>query len=178
MISPIRALQAIKIQREPLDWSAVYTDQLPRVYNYFRYRVTDEALAEDLTSQTFEKAWRSRESYRQDLSGVSAWLFRIAQHVAVDYYRKKKPQVPLDEENALEDGPTPEENVDRTDALVRLESLLDGLSQREHNLIALKYGAEMNNREISRLVGLSESNVGTILCRVVKRLHSRWEESG
>ena len=42
------------------NWDAVYAEQLPRVYNFFRYRLRDTAAAEDLTSQTFEKAWRAR----------------------------------------------------------------------------------------------------------------------
>ena len=45
---------------EDLDWDAVYADQAPRVYNYFRFRLGRTADAEDLTARTFEKAWRSR----------------------------------------------------------------------------------------------------------------------
>lgn len=45
---------------------------------------------------------------------------------------------------------------------------------RERELIALKYGAGINNRLIAQLTGLSESNVGTILHRVVQTLRSRW----
>jgi hypothetical protein len=41
------------------DWDAVYADQLPRVYNFFRYRFGVTADAEDLTARTFEKAWRA-----------------------------------------------------------------------------------------------------------------------
>src|SRR5580765_5538052 len=39
------------------DWDALYAEQLPRVYNFFRYRVGDGPVAQDLTSATFEKAW-------------------------------------------------------------------------------------------------------------------------
>lgn len=44
-----------------LDWDALYADQLPRLYNYFRFRAGTDADAEDLTAHTFERAWRSRE---------------------------------------------------------------------------------------------------------------------
>jgi len=40
----------------------VYAEQLPKVYNFFRYRLRDHAIAQDLTATTFEKAWRSRDS--------------------------------------------------------------------------------------------------------------------
>ena len=59
-----------------------YRAELPRVYNFFRYRVGNDQIAEDLTSETFEKAWRNRERYRYDLAAFSTWLFTIARRVA------------------------------------------------------------------------------------------------
>jgi RNA polymerase sigma-70 factor (ECF subfamily) len=52
--------------------------------------------------------------------------------------------------------------------------LCAALPARERELVALKYGAVINNRMIAQLTGLSESNVGTILHRVVETLRERW----
>src|SRR5262245_26117942 len=82
--------------KEP-DWEALYAEQLPRIYNFFRYRVAAGTVAEDLTSITFEKAWRSRLRYRRDLSSFSTWLFTIARNVAVDYFRRERTEVSLDD---------------------------------------------------------------------------------
>jgi RNA polymerase sigma factor (sigma-70 family) len=57
-----------------------------------------------------------------------------------------------------------------------LQSFLLELSEREHDLVALKYGAGLSNREIARTMGLSESNVGSILHRTVTNLRKRWDE--
>ena len=73
-----------------------YRAELPRVYNFFRYRVGDDQIAEDLTSVTFEKAWRNRERYRYDLASFSTWLFTIARRVAQDYFRKHHKEIPPD----------------------------------------------------------------------------------
>src|SRR3970282_1347034 len=64
------------------DWDAVYADQLPRVFNFFRYRFGPTADAEDLTARTFEKAWRARQRYRRDLASFATWLMSIARNVA------------------------------------------------------------------------------------------------
>ena len=64
---------------------------MPRIYNYFRFRVGTDADAEDLTAHTFGRAWRARERYRQDLAGFSTWLFAIAHNVAVDFLRARRP---------------------------------------------------------------------------------------
>src|SRR5881628_144471 len=88
------------------DWDALYAEQLPRVYNFFRYRVADGAVAEDLTSITFEKAWQARHRYRRDLAGFRTWLLTIARNVAVDHYRARREHVPLDEAAGVVGGAT------------------------------------------------------------------------
>nr|HNH84167.1 RNA polymerase sigma factor [Acidobacteriota bacterium] len=75
------------------DWEALYKEELPRIFNFFRYRVGDASLAEDLTSTTFEKAWQHRDRYRRDLAGFSTWLFTIARNVASDHFRRHTVQV-------------------------------------------------------------------------------------
>ncbi len=159
-----------------VDWEKLYADELPRIYNFFRYRVADGSVAEDLTSTTFEKAWRARERYRRDRSGFSTWLLTIARNVATDYFRRRRQEVSLDEIRQQPDDQTPEELAERHDDFARLSLLLDSLTDRERELLALKYGAQLTNRAISRLTGLSESNVGTILHRLTLSLRAAWSE--
>ena len=162
------------VSAEELDWDALYAEQMPRVYNYFRFRVGTDADAEDLTARTFERAWRARERYRQDLAGFSTWLFTIAHNVAVDFLRSRRPQVSLDVVQEMAADGTPEEDAARHSDLERLTILAASLSEREQELIALKYGAALDNRLIARLTRLTESNVGTILHRAVQTLRRQW----
>src|SRR5688500_725693 len=163
------------ISRDEVDWDVVYAEQLPRVLNFFRYRCGNVADAEDLTSITFEKAWRGRDRYRRDKGAFSTWLFTIARNAAVDHYRARAPVVPLDEAAmAAVAAATPEDESARRSDAARLAELLKTLTDRDRELIALKYGAEMSNRDIARATGLSESNVGTILYRATQALRERW----
>jgi len=157
------------------EWDAVYAEQLPRVYNYFRYRVGHGPVAEDLTSVTFEKAWRSRDRYRRDLAGFGTWLFVIARRVAIDHYRTARRHAPLEAAAAVPGGPTPEEIAERRSDGERLARLLAGLSETDRELVALKYGAGLTNRAIARLTGLGESNVGTRLHRRIEDLRAAWD---
>jgi RNA polymerase sigma-70 factor (ECF subfamily) len=156
------------------DWEAVYAEQLPRIYNYFRYRLGNETVAEDLTSRTFEKAWRERHRYRRDFAGVATWLLRIARNTAVDHLRTSHEHEPLEEAaDAPADG-TPEEEAVIHSNFVRLIALVSALPERERELLALKYGAGATNRAIAEVTGVSESNVGTILHRTVQKLRTEW----
>lgn len=162
------------IGREP-DWDAVFSDELPRVYNFFRYRFGDAPDVEDLTSRTFEKAWRARDRYRRDLAGFSTWLVSIARHVAIDHVRARRAYLPIEAaEPVASPARTPEEAAIHHSEADRLASLLATLPDRERELIALKYGAGLTNRAIARATGLSESNIGTILHRAVTALRGRW----
>src|SRR5688572_30142046 len=152
-------------ETDELDWDAIYADQLPRIYNYFRFRLGRSAEVEDLTSRTFEKAWRGRARYKRDRAGFATWLFAIAQNVGTDYLRSHRAHVSIDAAFDAAGQDTPQENIERESDLARLTALTARLPARERDLIALKYGAAINNRLIAQLTGLTESNVGTILQR-------------
>jgi len=162
------------IATEP-DWDEVYAAELPRVLNFFCYRLGHDADAEDLTARTFEKAWRARHRYRRDLAGLSTWLLTIARHVAIDHLRARQRYEPLDAAAAVPSPEhTPEHRVVQQSDAQRLAALLATLEPRQRELIAMKYGAGMTNRAIAQATGLSESNVGTILHRAVEILRGRW----
>jgi len=160
---------------DSINWKDVYDQLLPRVFHFFFYKTGDKLTAEELTSITFEKAWTSRGNYNQDVGAFQFWLFGIAQKVAVDHFRRNRHEVPFD---ALEvaSSQNVEWEIESQADHERLASILTILSERERLLVSLKYGAELNNREIARQIGLSESNVGTILFRAVAKLRDEWEQ--
>jgi len=157
-----------------LDWNALYADYLPRVYNYFRFRLGRHTDIEDLTSRTFEKAWRARAGNSSDLAAFSTWLFKIAQNVGTDYLRSERSYVPLEKAPEIAAVGTPQEAAEHDSDLAKLGRLTAELTERERELIALKYGGDINNRLIAKLTGLSESNVGVILHRAVQTLKAQW----
>jgi len=170
-----RVLKGAYTLAEEIDWEAAYKEYLPRVYNFFRYRVSDESLVEDLTAATFEKAWRGRARFQRDLSAFSTWLFTIARNVATDHFRRRGRGLPLEAVRERADPASLEETIQRKQDSARLRALLSRLPVRERELVAFKYGAGLNNREIARLTRLSESNVGTILHRTVEKLRIELE---
>lgn len=162
------------VPSEDINWDSVVNDELPRLYNYFRYRLGDETVAEELTSVVLEKAWTKRHRYRKDRAAFSTWLFAIAQKEVLMYLRKRRVTLPISMAEAVT-GDTTEDMVQHTQDIRQLSYLLTNLPEREREILALKYGADLNNREIAVVMELSESNVGTILNRVLQRLHGQWK---
>ena len=159
---------------EDINWDSVVNNELPRLYNYFRYRLGNESVAEELTSTVLEKAWTKRHRYRKDRAAFSTWLFAIAQNEVIAYLRKRRITLPISMVEKVTSEST-ESIAEQAQDLGQLSRLLANLPEREREIVSLKFGADLNNREISVVTGLSESNVGTILSRVLQRLREQME---
>ncbi|MEN6327157.1 MAG: sigma-70 family RNA polymerase sigma factor [Syntrophomonas sp.] len=144
-----------------------------RIYNYIRYRIGDTYEAEDLTSQVFEQVLRKYDTYRPEKAPFEVWLFAIAHHAVTDYHRKRKHSLwfSLDKVKELISGrPTPEEACLREENRHELLLALAKLGDRERNIIAMRFAANLKNREIASLLGISENNVGIIVYRTLRQL--------
>lgn len=157
------------------DFAEKYRTYLPRILNYMRLRIGDEALAQDLTATTFERAYAAIDSLRSE-EAFGGWLFTIARNVVRQYYRDRHAEVALDDIAARVDpAPSPEGQALDAAELREILAGLESLSEREREIIRLKFIGELKNREIAPIMGLSESNVGVILYRALKKLRSRLE---
>lgn len=174
------AFEKAKVTQEAMasevDWAAGYEELLPRVYYYFCLRAGNRMDAEDLTAATFERAWRDRDRYRKDLGRFTNWLFGIAHHILISHYRKKQREHPSDLEEKIDNtSRSIEEDTAQKEQFERIVSVLESRPEREREVFSLKYGAKLTNRSISKMTGLTESNVGTILHRIVARLREELE---
>ena len=100
----------------------------------------------------------------------------LARRAAIDYYRRRRPALPLEEAALASDPYGVEDTAQEHADFAQLVALLARLADRERELVALKYGAGLTNRDIARLSGLSESNVSTILSRVTQQLRAQWKD--
>lgn len=160
------------------DFVGLYDGHFAKVYNYVSYRVGDAAAADDVTSRVFERALDRLETYDRAAGPVEAWLFGIARNAVADHFRARRwlswlPDGLLEERPARE--PRHEDVLARDESLEELRRALERLAPRERELLALKFGAQMTNRDIAAHLGLGESNVGVILHRALAKLKAALE---
>jgi RNA polymerase sigma-70 factor (ECF subfamily) len=165
-----------------VDWEAAYWELTPRLYNFFRYRLagaraSDDQTAQDLTAQVMLRAWRYRARYAHDLGAFEGWAFGIARNVFHDHLRAQVIELSLDAVLELADDESVEAEIEGQRDAEHLAALLARLPAREQELVALKYGAGLTNRAIAAALNLSESNVGSLLHRIVRKLRAAWEEA-
>jgi len=160
-------------------FTALYEEHMTYVFRYINYRVGNRSEAEDLTAVVFEKALAAFHRYDRKKAAPQTWLLTIARNTVTDYFRKssKRSSLPLESAVGIESAdPSPQEETERREEYERLHVCLATLAQREQEIISLKFGAELNNRQIASLVGLSENNVGTVLFRAVSKLRNCFKD--
>lgn len=161
------------------EFAELYRAHIGAVYNYCLFRVGNGAVAEDLTADTFERAWRAHPRYEPERAEFATWLFAIGRRVVADWERQRarRPLVTLEEQQP-DSRPSPEAEVEAAESAQQLRQLVLGLPPQEQELIALKFGAGMSNRQIAALLGKGESAIGSALFRAMQKLRMQVRNTG
>ncbi len=156
------------------NFDSIYVYYVDKIKNYLRPKVSnDEFTAEDLTSQTFEKAIKNIRKFKWQGASFSAWLYTIANNTLIDFYRKNKNTADISEdfyENIKDNSKLIEESLIENDTKSRIQLILGNLTKREKEVVKLKFYEGYTNKAIAKKLGLSETNIGTIIYRATKKL--------
>ena len=137
---------------------------IKRVYAYAAYRLGDGPEAEDATSETFERALRYRKSYDPRKGEPIAWLLGIAKR-CIDGGWSTTEFASEDLDSV--DTTNVEEDTVRRLTMARAVGTLD---ERDRELIALRYGADLTARQIAELLGARTNAIEVALHRALGRL--------
>jgi RNA polymerase sigma-70 factor, ECF subfamily len=138
---------------------------IPQVYSYAAYRLGDGPDAEDVTSEVFERAIRYRRSYDDAKGEPVAWLLGIARR-CVDAALGSRPR----EHGELEETAGEDRLEDDSVRRLTIAAALAKLGERDQELIALRYGAELTAGQIAQVMDLQTNAVEVALHRALARL--------
>lgn len=157
-------------------FGGIYDELVKPIYRYIYYRVEPQ-IAEDLTEETFLKAWKALPKYKKTKHPFSAWVFRIAHNLVCDYYRKNKTTSEIDENVADENrSSSPKEQVNLKLNQVKLHKAIKKLPENYQQVIILKYINEEENPAIAKIIGKSEGAVRTLQFRALEKLRGLLSE--
>lgn len=164
-------------RQDPRTFGGVYDRYVQPIYRYVFNRTGNTADAEDITSQIFLAALEGIRKYR-DNGYFAAWLFAIARRKVVDHYRSHRNQVNLDEVPfTLLAEDNMDENLIQNQRRAALQKVIQGLPERDKEILRLRYLAELNFADIARLLKHSESATKKAFYRLIAHIQNQLEVS-
>lgn len=156
-------------------FAQLYDFYFPRVYAFVMAKIGSKDAAEDIVSDIFMKLVENLPKYHDRGLPFSAWLFAVARNVLFDYYAKCKKQeiLPMDEGMDIKDEneeSAPAKVASKNELKEKVRTVMHKLPERELSILQMKFFSGLTNREIAATLNLSESNVGIILFRVLKKI--------
>lgn len=154
-------------RRDPL----AHPDKLIRlVYAYVAYRLGDGPDADDATSETIERALRYRDRFDPSKGEPIAWLIGIARNCIADLVAARAPAI---DEEAVSETAGSEDLEQAAVRRLTIRQAVARLDDRERELIALRYGADLTARQIAEVLGLRTNAVEVALHRTLERLRAQ-----
>ncbi|QSE98183.1 RNA polymerase sigma factor [Fulvivirga lutea] len=166
-----------RAKRDAEAFGEVYNRYFERIFNFILRRTDDEAISDDLTSQTFLKAMQSLKRYEYRGVPFSAWLYRIAHNEVNKYYNKQKRKkvFSLEQEQLFEFIQPEEEAAFDEEKLAELMEVLKELPTEAVEVLELRFFEEKNFKEISYILNIGESGAKMRLYRAIDKLKERFK---
>ncbi|NJN45025.1 MAG: sigma-70 family RNA polymerase sigma factor [Anaerolineae bacterium] len=140
--------------------------------------------AEDLTAETFTRAWNARKKFQGDESAAIGWLLKIARNLVIDTHRRAKVRpkvsdIPVDLDEALLADPdaSPESQTLQREQTRILWQLLHTLSDTHREMLVLRYMLGWKVQDIGEHLSIPENTVSQTIRRQVQKLRRDWPES-
>lgn len=136
--------------------------------------------AEDLTAETYTRAWKTRQDFHGDGGAALGWLLHIARNLAIDLARRRKVR-DVDESVPIEwlsdPNLTPETDVITREQITILWRMLGTLSEDVHEMLVLRYILGWQVKQVAAYLGMKENNVSVTIRRALKSLQRDWPQS-
>jgi RNA polymerase sigma-70 factor, ECF subfamily len=158
-------------------FESLYRSSRDDVYAYVATLLRDRATAEDVTALAFERAYRRRRTFDRRRGEERAWLFGIARNAALDELRRRRRVATMAADPEDVEAVAVEDQADASLRRTVVQRAVAELAPRERELVALKFHGGLANGEIARVLGLTESNVGTQLYRTMEKLRRACDET-
>ncbi|NBF06841.1 RNA polymerase sigma factor [Pseudomonas sp. Fl5BN2] len=156
------------------------TRKLPRLLALASRLLGDADEARDIAQESFLRIWKQAGTWRSEQARFDTWLHRVVLNLCYDRLRRRKEHLQSDSEEAFEavdSGPTPDEQLDASTQSRRMAQALDKLPDRQREAIVLQYYQELSNTEAAALMQISVEALESLLSRARRNLRSHLAEA-
>lgn len=149
-------------------FASVYDLYIGKIYNFIFYKTLHQPLAEDLTSQTFLKAWKNIKQFQG--GNFSAWLYSIARNLVIDHFRAQKEFLNIDDCWDLQASDDIFKEVDDRLKIEKIKTAFSQLNSKEREILILRFWQDLSFKEIALILQKNEGAVKMSFGRAVNAL--------
>lgn len=134
---------------------------------------------EDLTAETFMRAWKGRSRFIGDEKAATGWIFKIARNIVVDIYRRRIVQgteTHLDDLDLISPGDSPEEQLILHEQLSMIFGFLEDLPVVTREMFVLRYFFDWPIKAIADHMEMLENTISVTLRRATIRIKEQWSD--
>jgi len=166
-------------EQDEAAFATLYDLHYQRVYTYIYFRVSDQALAEDLAADVFVRALQAIGKFNYRGVPVAAWLLRIARNLVIDHFRRsgKRQTVELDDHHP-DTSANPVSKVENRLLREDLARVMKHLTDDQRDVIILKFFQGMSNSEVAAVLGKPVGAVKSLQHRGLAALRRQWNRGG
>lgn len=158
------------------DFDSLFRACVGDVHAYAMSMLGDRAAAEDVTALAFERLYRARGRLDPRRGTARGLLFTIARNAALDELRSRARRAPARGDSSRVSDSGADSAMAQVENRAVVADALASLNARDRELVLLKFHGQLSNAELARALGISESNVGTRLHRVLTGLRTSCPE--
>jgi RNA polymerase sigma-70 factor, ECF subfamily len=166
-------------ERDTEAFAMLYQENLDTVYRFVFFKVSNHAVAEDVTADVFAKAWANIERFEWRNLPFQHWLLRIARNAVIDYWRSSKPTRSVDELYDTASGEvSPDDAVVRDLESERLRRAMEQLPDEQRDVLLLRFVEGFSHADVAAVLGKSVVAVRQIQVRALQRLKKILSDEG
>lgn len=162
----------VKLAKKDLRaFSELYNLYVKKIYSFVVYMTGNHTEAEDIVSETFEKAMLNIDKFEYRGYSFGAWLFKIAKNLVYDKSKGKKNLSLEDIQEIIRDDTyKPEDIAEKRETSDQIHKLLFKLKDEQREVMILRYIEEYSIREVCQITGRSEDSVKSLAKRALSNL--------
>jgi RNA polymerase sigma-70 factor, ECF subfamily len=161
--------RAKKLESDAL--ATIHEMYFDKIYRYISFRVNDVLMVEDLTSEVFTRFLAALRDQNAPQNTIRGWLYGAASNVVKEYYRLQKRSQLVELNEAIPSKMnTPEESIELKFTNDKLQSAMQGLTEDQQQILALRFGFGMPIQEVANTVNKSIGSVKMLQVRAIASL--------
>lgn len=157
-------------QGDKKSFTSIYELYFQKIYNFIYFKTYHKETAEDITSNTFMKAFDEIQNFDTDKGKLLAWFYTIARNEINNFYRKKHQTLSIDDVWDISSDENIELDAINSENFNSLQSYINKLPQYERDILIMRVWQDLQFQEIAMILDKNEGQCKMSFYRLIKKM--------